>query len=155
MSIGLAKTRSQMARAFFDRKRVKNAMDKATLRAMRKGGAQVRLVARRSIRRRKGTSRPGSPPHSQTGILRESIYFAWDGRKRSVVIGPARLNKPAPLGAARTTAELLEKGGRVRRQHSGGRGKRRVLQYRRRPYMGPALEKVKDKLPSKWANSVR
>jgi hypothetical protein len=152
MSIGLAKSRSQMARAFFDRKRVKNAMDKATLRALRKGGAQVRLVARRSIRWRKSTSAPGSPPHSQTGILRESIYFAWDGRKRSVVIGPARLNKPAPAGPARTTAELLEKGGRVRRKR---RRKRRVLHYRARPYMGPALEKVKDKLPSKWANSVR
>lgn len=152
MSIGLAKSRSQMARAFFDRKRVKNAMDRGTLRALRKGGAKVRLVARRSIRRRKSTSRPGQPPHSQTGILRESIYFAWDGRERSVVIGPARLNKPAPSGPARTTAELLEKGGRVRRQR---RGKRRVLRYRPRPYMGPALEKVKDKLPSKWANSVK
>jgi hypothetical protein len=27
--------------------------------------------------------------------------------------------------------------------------------YPRRPFMGPALEKVKDRLPSFWAGSVR
>jgi hypothetical protein len=37
-----------------------------------------------------------------------------------------------------------EFGGHYRREH-----------YDKRPFMGPALQKIKDRLPSMWAGSVK
>ncbi|NJL32247.1 MAG: hypothetical protein HC898_11875 [Phycisphaerales bacterium] len=54
----------------------------------------------------------------------------------AVVIGPDYANV-ADAGAAH------EFGGRFRQEH-----------YPRRAFMGPALEKVKDRLPRMWAGSV-
>ena len=50
--------------------------------------AAIRLTARRSIRRRKKPSRPGSPPHTQTGRLKRSIRYEVDKATPDVVIGP-------------------------------------------------------------------
>lgn len=133
---------------FFDRKSVIRAADRATRKVLSRFGAFVRRAARSSIRRRKRVSRPGQPPTSWTGLLRRFLFFSYEPRKRSVVIGPARLNKgdgEAP--------RLLEHGGTVARRGRGG--KRRVLRYRARPYMGPAFEKELPKLPRMWRDSVR
>ena len=60
-----------------------------TLRAVRN---VVRTTARHSIHKRKRTIAPGEPPSSHTGLLRRFIFFGYDRERRSVVIGPARLN---------------------------------------------------------------
>lgn len=135
---------------FFDRQVVLRAVDKARREVLSKAGAFVRTTARTSIRKRKGTSPPGSPPYSHTGLLRRWILFGYDRNSDSVVVGPTRLNKPGDA------PHVLEFGGTttVMRRQSGRIEKRRV-RINRRPYIGPALEKEAPKLPRLWAGSVR
>jgi hypothetical protein len=127
---------------FFDRAKVKKAVDAATRRVLSRFGAFVRTRARTSIRKRRGTSPPGHPPYSHVGVLRRLIFFAYDRPRRSVVIGPVlvRRDSQAP--------ELFEHGGQTVRE-------RRRLRYRPRPYMGPAFQQEQQQLPALWRGSVR
>lgn len=136
---------------FFDAKKVMRSVDSATRRVLSKFGAYVRTAARSSIRKRKAASEPGSPPSSHTGLLRKFIFFGYDESRRSVVIGPTRLNQTT--GQA---PEALEYGGTstvvVRR-----RGKRvpTNVKVSTRPYMHPAMNQELPKLPAMWADSVK
>lgn len=140
---------------FFDRPRVRRAVDRAQRRALSRAGAFVRQRARTSMRRRRGSSLPGAPPHAHEGSLRRLLFFAYDPGADSVVVGPVRLRRP---GAA---PNVLEFGGRmtVARRRTRRDGKR-VIESKRvrieaRPYMGPALRKELPNIPRAWANSVR
>lgn len=79
-------------------------------------------------------SAPGEPPRMIGGQIKKFLYFAYDPGKRSVVIGPAQLDRPT--GAPGT----LEQGGWVRTN----RGRARIAQ---RPYMKPSFDKEIGKLP--------
>lgn len=138
-------------RMFFDTAKVKKAVSNGTRKVLSKFGAFVRTTAKHSIRKRKKVSEPGHPPSSHGGLLRRYILFGYDRERKSVVIGPMRLNQK--VGDA---PQALEYGGTstvVEGLH-GQRRKRRV-KIAARPYMGPALEKERPKLPALWANSVR
>jgi len=132
---------------FFDRKAVVGAVDRATRKVLSKFGAFVRTTARHSIRKRKGASPPGRPPHGHVGLLKRLIFFGYDTTRKSVVIGPT------PLRASVEAPPLLEYGGRARRKDR--KGKTVTATYKARAFMGPALAKEKPKLPALWANSVR
>lgn len=137
---------------FFDSERVRRAVDRAGRKVLSRFGAYVRQSARSSIRKRKRISEPGQPPSSHTGLLKRFIFFAYDPEHQSVVIGPVRLGQK--IGDA---PPALEYGGR---SHvvTGSRKRRRVVRtvtIRARPFMGPALEKEKPKLPAMWRDSVR
>jgi len=132
---------------FFDSKAVTTRVDVATQRVFKKFGAYVRTSARSSIRKRKAISKPGSPPSSHVGTLRRLIYFGYDRASRSVVIGPEQFEGRAE------GAEALEYGGRIRVKSR--KQKTVMATYRARPFMGPAFEKEKPKLPAMWANSVK
>jgi len=140
--------RFEMTQLFFDSKKVRRAVDRTTRRVLSKFGAFVRRTARSSIRKRKKASRPGSPPSSHTGLLKKFIWFGYEPAKCSVVIGPARLSQ-AGRGEA---PHLLEYGGTGTVER---RGKRKRAKVRPRPFMGPAFEKEKPKLPTMWRGSVR
>ena len=136
---------------FFDRKAVTGAVDKAARKVLSRFGAFVRRGAKSSIRKRKRVSSPGEPPSSHAGLLKRLIYFGYDRQRRSVVIGPQRLNQkigdaPAALeyGGVSTVVEGL----RARR-------KERRVRIKARPYMGPAFQKERPKLPAMWAGSVK
>ena len=136
---------------FFDRKSVTGAVDKAARKVFSRFGAFVRRGAKSSIRKRKRTSSPGEPPSSHAGLLKRLIYFGYDRQRRSVVIGPQRLNQkagdaPAALeyGGTSTVVEGL--------RH---RRKKRRVRIKARPYMGPAFQKEQPKLPAMWAGSVK
>ena len=133
--------------AFFDSKPVVSAVDKAARRVLSKFGAFVRTGAQHSIRRRKAVSQPGQPPSSHVGTLRRLIFFGYDVEQKSVVIGPT------PFGGSAEAPPLLECGGRARRKDR--RGKSVTATYRPRPFMGPAFEQEKPKLPAMWQDSVR
>jgi hypothetical protein len=140
---------------FFDRKAIQRELGKVELRAFRHYGGLVRKVARNSIRRPPKTkrsrvptagtffgqvrSKPGNPPFSHTGLLREHIFFAYDKARRSVVIGPAKLS-----GHANTAPHALEYGG-PSRSSSGV-----IVNIRPRPYMGPAAVEGDKQLPEIW-----
>ena len=136
---------------FFDRPKVMKAVDRATRRVLSKFSAFVRTTARSSIRRRKGASAPGKPPSSHTGLLKRFIFFGYEPRQRSVVIGPSRLNQK--VGDA---PHALEHGGTstIVEGTRRNRTKRRVT-IAARPFMGPAFEKEHPQLPKLWSDSVR
>lgn len=138
---------------FFDRAAILRSLDRAKRRALGQFGAFVRTRSKTSIRKRKGTSRPGSPPFSHAGHLRKFIFFAYDSFRESVVIGPVLFGK-------RTGApERLEYGGTG--MVSGGRmsgGKqrpRRVANYHERPYMRPAFRAELPKAPQMFKDMLR
>ena len=136
---------------FFDSKAVMSRVDKATRKVLSRFGAFVRTAARSSIRKRKRPSAPGSPPSSHTGLLKKFIYFGFDVAAQSVVIGPTRLNEKAGDAPA-----ALEEGGRSTVvQHRRGRQRRRTINVAARPFMGPAFQQEKPKLPDMWRASVK
>jgi hypothetical protein len=136
---------------FFDTDRVKKSADAATRKVLSQAGSFIRTTAKHSIRQRKKPSAPGQPPSSHSGLLRRFIFFGYDEARKTVVVGPMRLNQK--IGAA---PEALEHGG-TSEVVEGFRGKRRKrkVRIRARPFMGPAMEKELPKFPSLWANSVK
>ena len=136
---------------FFDRKKVIRAADSANRKSLSKAGAFIRTTARHSIRKRKGTSPPGSPPSSHSGLLKRFIFFGYERSRQTVVVGPMRLNQKVGDAPA-----ALEHGGTsVVVEGTRGRRRKRRVRIRARPFMGPALQKELPKFPSLWANSVR
>ena len=129
---------------FFDRAKVKKKVDARTRKVLSKFGAFVRQTSRESIRKRKGTSKPGRPPFSHTGVLKKFLFFGYDADRRSVVIGPVI----AP-GKAGKAPPVLEHGGKV----SLPTGNQADIAPR--PFMAPAFEKEKATLPLLWKDSIK
>lgn len=137
--------------AFFDTKAVTSVTDKEKRKRLSKGGAFIRRTAKGSIRKRKGPSRPGTPPSSHTDLLRKLIFFAYDKQRDSVVVGP---EKAAAKGI--DAPRITEEGGRstatsTRVIHKKGKRivikKGQKLSYPARPFMQPALDKEAKKAP--------
>ena len=107
-------------------------------RAVREGiysvAGLVATAARRRLRVRPGSSRPGASPHAHTrGGLRE-IRFAVNGN--TAIVGPIKFprtqfNRPVP--------NIHEFGGDAQQQSI----RARLFRYPARPYMGPTLESLK------------
>jgi hypothetical protein len=125
------------AKTKFDKQRLLVKSKQANFKNLGHAGAALRLTARRSIRTRQKPSPPGTPPHTRRGQLRRAIAYDVDKPRGVVVIGPER-------GAVGKSGSAHEFGGRYLRQR-----------YPKRSFMGPALEKLQDRLPDFWANSVR
>jgi hypothetical protein len=121
----------------FDAKRVKKAMDAANFRNLGHAGGYLRKAARHSIRKSPKPSPAGTPPHTRKGRIRNAIKCAVVKATQSVVIGP-------DVDVAGTSGAAHEFGGPYRHET-----------YDRRAFMGPALERHKDRLPDLWANSVK
>ena len=138
---------SDAKRAFFDRAGVIAATTAAERQVLSRFGAYVRQRARTSIRPRVGTSRPGSPPFSHVGLLRQFILFSFEPLRGGVLIGAMQLN--AKAGDA---PRLLEHGGTAQRLR---RGKLVRCEYRPRPFMQPAFDQELPRLPPLWRDSIR
>lgn len=147
---------------FFDRQAVIDAIGKGAAKALSKAGAFVRRAARSSIRKRKKPSAPGQPPSSHTGLLKNFIFFAYDPKTRTVVVGPEKLNRGT--GAP----ELLEFGGSTvtdRKTHirvKGGKRPKYVtipkgtrVTIRARPYMAPAAKAARKDLPAQFRDIIK
>ena len=134
---------------FFDRAKVKNAVNRAERRALSNFGARVRTRAISSVLRhparkgfgaksrvsnRQGVSPPGTPPFAHVGYLPKFTFFAYEPETHGVVIGPARLNG---VRADATALRTLEEGGT---ETITRKGMQRQAQYRARPWMLPAFE---------------
>jgi hypothetical protein len=173
----------RMKSLFFDSPKVIRAVDKAKRQVLSKSGAVIRTIARRSMRparqysvtempeemresyerrakiakqaglprpkRPKAPSKPGEPPRVRLGHLKRLLFYAYDPQRESVVVGPERFRKgQAP--------SVLEEGGTATvTGFEGGKIVRRRIRVKPRPYMGPALEKERPRLPLRWRNSVR
>ena len=126
---------SVKVRTRLDKGKVKRAVARANIETLGHAGALVRKIARNSIRRGQKESAPGQPPHTRKGQLKRAILYAKE--EGSVVVGPS--------------AEIVGQSGKA---HEFG-GKYRAERFPRRPFMGPALEKARDRLPKLWRASVR
>lgn len=90
---------------FFTDPAIEKAVSRSVAAGLSKWGAYVRRSARQSIKKRKGPSKPGNPPHSHEGSLKALLNFYFDKVTKTVVVGPEI--KPASTGAPNT----LEFGG--------------------------------------------
>jgi len=144
---------------FFDRAEVIRRIDKGTRRVLSRFGAFVRRTARQSIRKRKRASKPGQPPSSHTGLLKQFIFFGYDARQRSVVIGPEKLKGPVSEKAP----SALEYGGESLTWdkkfgpiggHVRSTKTHRKIKVAARPFMRPAFAKEKPGLPGLWRDSI-
>jgi hypothetical protein len=158
---------------FFDRPAVQSRVDKAKLKTLRHAGGAVRLRARRSLRRAKGSSKPGNPPrvHSQDNVANlRNILFALSDED-SVLIGPVGLDsKRGKSNSQGSVPALLELGGLSiileklaghkwlpigqRWPRPGQPVRKRHLNIFARPYMKPALEEEAPRFPNLFARSL-
>ncbi|MCL2647563.1 MAG: hypothetical protein FWD61_11250 [Phycisphaerales bacterium] len=125
------------AKIKFDAKKVMAAAKRGNITSLGHAAAVIRLVARHSIRKSPKKSRAGAPPNTRKGRLRSAIKYAVSKSPPGAVIGP-------DVEVAGTSGKAHEFGGRYKKQR-----------YDRRPFMKPALENVKPRLPKIWANSVK
>jgi hypothetical protein len=102
----IAMTFRAAKQGFFDRAKVKRSVDAATRRVLSKFGAFVRTRAKTSIRKKKGTSPPGSPPYSHTGLCGSS---SCSPTTRAPQVG--RHRSDADEGGESQAPRLLEHGG--------------------------------------------
>lgn len=169
-------------RSFFDRPAIIAKIGQRVAKGLNRAGGAVKVTAQRSLRKRKKPSPPGMPPTRRTEMGRglSAILYGFDGRD-SVVIGPVKLNGSSGLDPTTTVPGLHERGEsatlhesrfvmpsgkatewravprRVRPGRDGQRmeQRRRSVKYPARPFMQPALEKIKPRLPKLFANSIK
>lgn len=162
---------------FFDRKTVIDAVELAERKQLSKAGAFVRRRARSSIRlagKRGSSSKPGKPPKTPRGTpqrYKDTIFFGYDKRRGSVVIGPS-----SRFGDGKVPS-ILEFGGSMnvknRRMRDTPALRRRAssfktegagagfifytgrLTYEARPHMNPALIAEAPNFPGLFRNSVK
>lgn len=125
------------AKVKFDGNKVRKVARAGSITSLGHAGAALRLQARHSIKKSKKPSQAGTPPNTRKGRLRNAIKYAVTKSPPSVLIGP-------DVEVAGTSGQAHEFGGRYKKEH-----------YDRRPFMGPALNKVKPRLPAFWAASVK
>jgi len=107
-----------------------------SITSLNHAAASVRMIAMRSIRKRKGASPRGAPPHTHTGLLKKSIVYNVDKKTNTAIVGPSK--------------RIIGPAGMI---HEFG-GLQRGNIYSARPFMGPAFDKIKPRLPEFWASSV-
>ncbi len=128
---------SAKAKTKIDAAKVVKAARSGSFTSLGHAAASIRLQARHSIRKSKKPSQAGTPPNTRKGRLRNAIKYAVSKTPPSAVIGP-------DVEVVGTSGKAHEFGGRYKKEH-----------YDKRPFMGPALEKTKDRLPAFWAGSVK
>ncbi len=124
-------------RCSFERQKVHHKVKQGNIRSLGHAAATIRLVAKRSIRKRKKPAPRGSPPHTHTRRLPRSILYAVDKTRQMAAIGTSR----RMIGLA---GAEHEHGGRWRKES-----------FPKRSFMFPALQKTAPRLPRRWAGSVR
>ena len=137
---------------------IRTSARRSIVRARRKNRSELTKAERKSLRRRFkepdirkipkskfpfASADPGRPPRVpglvSGSILRSFLFFAYEARRRSVVIGPALVG-----GVSGTAPRALESGGR-----SSGKN------LRAHPYMGPALIENLPVIRNVWRNSLK
>lgn len=143
---------------FFDRQAVIEAVGRANAQNLSRAGSFIRRSARSSLRRRKRVSEPGQPPsvHTQDRVATlKNIWFVFERRRTSVVVGPLRLNGSTLRGSDRSTVPELHELGGSAVLVSRKKKRRRRARYAARPFMGPAMKRELPKFEGLWANSVK
>jgi len=123
--------------AWFDIGKILRRKRRATIRTIQWFAGAVRKAAVRSLKRRKGPSPKGSPPHSKTRRLPKAIRYHVDRVAETAIVGPT-FEGVGLAGAAHEFGDTF-------------RGDR----FPPRPYMTPALEETLPRIPRLWTGSIR
>ena len=142
------KTLIKVKELFFDTELVKRSVSKTVLQKLNHIGGLIRKTARNSIRPRRSASKPGDPPNSHTGLLKDKLLYSFDKEAESVVVGPVLLNRGTDA------PHTLEFGGYTQIGSAWSLFKKRVF-IKPRPYMAPALEKNRETIAKIWSDSIR
>lgn len=142
------------AKSFFDAALVEAEADNWGVRFCSRFGAFTRRKAKGLIRRKRKPSKPGQPPASHVGLLRDHIYFAKHPDERiGVIVGPALTRgaaKNRPTNG--TVPQVLEEGGTVEVIRDK---KPRTATIQPRPYMAPAFADTVEKMGTIGAQLAR
>lgn len=127
------------ARGWVDYRRVMEAAKQAERRGIARAAAALRLTAVRGIRKSQAPSAPGRPPNTRKGRLRKAILYALleERGMPAAVVGPSFYL----FGLAGKAHEF---GIRFRDED-----------YPARPFMGPALDVIANRLPTFFAPHSR
>ena len=179
----------------FDKRKLKKKVETATFTSISEAGGAIRKTASRSIRKRKNPSKPGSPPNTQTGMLRRVIRYEVTNNKTEVIIGPVneiagrlwnlhefggvatkrrklkphrfRVGEHGPIRIKQhgnktkfarielRTAAQANRATRLVAEENERRSDNKPRHYPKRPFMKPALDANRSRLPMFWANSVK
>ena len=106
--------------------------------------AAVRTTARKSLKHRKGASKPGQVPfvHAKGSQNLRKILFAWQPSTKTVIVGPIK------FPSSTTAVQALEHGGRSRDN------RRRVVIIKKRPTMVPAMKWVMRRWRRFWKDTI-
>lgn len=116
--------------------RLRKAMERARDGNLRAAAYLISQLAKKRIVKSRVASRPGKPPHSRRGAMRNAIRYEVAEDKYSAVIGPI----PSIVG---TSGQAHEFGGR----YMGNT-------YPERPFMGPAMEEAIPQIGPKFRGTV-
>lgn len=128
---------------------VVRAYERGERRALIRGAAYIRGMAKRRMRRRSRASRPGEGPTVRKGQLKQFLLYAHEPLRHTAVIGPKQLGSsdtPEALEHGKTVSRWVGRGSKRRRQR---------VDYDARPSTMPALAQGKDRLPSFWQGAIR
>lgn len=114
--------------------RVRKSHNAAKITTYKRAGAYIYRIARNSMKKRKGPSKPGQPPNTR-GLYRNALVFIV--QDESVVIGPR-----------------FSRVGRSFAAHEFG-GKHYKTLLPKRPTMAPALRKAIPRLSSFMKGSMQ
>jgi hypothetical protein len=141
--------------------RVKRALKKGSFNSLGQAAGTIRRIAMNSIKQspKKEPAPVGKPPRTRFGQLKKSIRFIVDKEKSTVVVGPGR-SAIALVGAVHEHGRKVQGKPLVHVAKVDGVIVRTVeergpLVYPQRSFMAPAFEKVRDRLPKFWADSLK
>lgn len=104
-------------------------------------------------------SNPGEPPRVRTGLLKKHLFFAYDPASKSLVVGPALLNKssgaPATLENGGSTLGIVTREITLADGTTGTATKKVQVQIAPRPFMKPALEANQAAIRGLFRDSIR
>lgn len=134
-------------------------VEQAREKSIKRGAAILRGIMRRLIRRKKGASPPGTPPHAHAsgGGIKNLIFFEWDPLTKTAIVGPAissgSAGNPAPV------PKVLDQGGRTRVRLTKALrrkiGRENVIaRVRPRPFTGPALAQFEKSYPDLFRGAI-
>jgi hypothetical protein len=166
----------------FDRSVIRRNWKEINESPYKRAGLLVRKIARGSIRRdsskKQRPSKPGRPPKSRApGHPLKLIYSVVQAYGEGVMVGPVGFGHQTPVPERhekgksvtlkvakrhtfkRATSEAQRRSARRMFQEGRIKSKKpdlktRVIKFDPRPFMVPALEKAKSKIPEMWRGSV-
>ena len=178
MSVGF---KFDKARSFFSSDAVKAAVDEVERKNQAQAAGSIRTSAQRLQKYGTKPANAGDPPTAHRDgrgpLMRKRLFFAFELRTRSTIIGPERLGSGDALEAmeqgksvrrtvvVKSTAwpmspkqreafERLKAERRLPRRKSP-RTVTKTFRVDARPFMRPALARNLDKVSGVWADSVK